>query len=649
MFKQYYAPLNYKESRFGFNFSELKQKYLDAAPAANTNEKFYALMNKFVAEFKDAHTQAVFTESELPARSRVAYLGFKGKRVGQYFVVTNLLPTSSDVSFPIKIGDIISKADGLDLVQYVKTKLIKFRDFGNDEANLTGQMGNIFSRYSLEMPIPTEKNITLNVISAGVEKTITLPWVVKDLYVFKKEQNDALNKDKKTKTETAQTLTLDVPADLRFEFGFLNAENKIINILPEFMKYVRGAPGFNFFKTFKLFNYHPVWGVAETTTPTVADATDPFSELRKVRYVPTEAIPVTGAKIFPSYITREEIVDQNGNGVGSEALVGYIYISTFSTAESDAVALSEFKNTVKTLRALGVQRLIIDTIGNGGGSLLLGLEMAQALTNTKVAMPEIQFMLSDSKIDEFEQNSLMAPTDAERELNKRIYEALLEDQNGGQRLSRRFSSEELFAFPLQPDTLVKGTDFVTVLLVDETCASMCDIFAGVLQDNQIGVVLGARTMGAGGNVVMHVEAPNSHMRLAQTESLLLRADGTYLENNGVTPNVLYPVNATVLSQYEPVKAYAVRMLTTKFVAETPVVVPEAAPASKVEETPAADVEEASETAAPTPKVEPAPAKDDAGAEQSVPMVPMNNEDKDGVNVGDGATDEDTAGDPPLAE
>jgi C-terminal processing protease CtpA/Prc len=72
---------------------------------------------------------------------------------------------------------------------------------------------------------------------------------------------------------------------------------------------------------------------------------------------------------------------------------------------------------------------------------------------------------------------------------------------------------------------------------------MCDIFAGILQDNKMATIVGSRTMGAGGNVVSHNQSPNAHLDLRQTESLMVRkhpdADQgpSYIENFGITPEV----------------------------------------------------------------------------------------------------------------
>jgi C-terminal processing protease CtpA/Prc len=67
-------------------------------------------------------------------------------------------------------------------------------------------------------------------------------------------------------------------------------------------------------------------------------------------------------------------------------------------------------------------------------------------------------------------------------------------------------------------------------------------------------------MGAGGNVVGYSQAPNSHFDVRQTESLIVRKDGSYIENVGVTPDVVVPVANYTASKYKEVRAAAIKAL-----------------------------------------------------------------------------------------
>jgi len=189
----------------------------------------------------------------------------------------------------------------------------------------------------------------------------------------------------------------------------------------------------------------------------------------------------------------------------------------------------------------------------------LGMKIAQALSNEKVVMPEIQFRLSDSWLDEFENGSLTAGSDTERELFRRLLENSEQERKAGQWLTRRYNIESLFPYQLKQNENL-DSKLNIVIMVNEMCASMCDIFAGIMQDNKLATIVGSRTVGAGGNVVNHPQAPNSKISVSQTESLILRRDGSYIENNGVTPDVVMPVVESSTSKYEAVRRKALEVL-----------------------------------------------------------------------------------------
>jgi len=82
----------------------------------------------------------------------------------------------------------------------------------------------------------------------------------------------------------------------------------------------------------------------------------------------------------------------------------------------------------------------------------------------------------------------------------------------------------------------------------------------MLQDAGLAKVVGTQTMGAGGNVVNYNQAPNSHFDVRQTESLILRKDGSYIENVGVTPDVVVPVADYAGSKYKEVREAGLKAL-----------------------------------------------------------------------------------------
>ena len=86
-----------------------------------------------------------------------------------------------------------------------------------------------------------------------------------------------------------------------------------------------------------------------------------------------------------------------------------------------------------------------------------------------------------------------------------------------------------------------------MILTDEMTASAAEFFSAVLQDNQRGMIFGARTMGAGGNVNDYQVTTYSFATATVTESLMSRKNSVavdnfpsspYVENVGVRPDTV---------------------------------------------------------------------------------------------------------------
>lgn len=560
-YEENYAPLNYKEERYGFKWDQLKQKYIAEAQATKTNEEFYKVAYEFVAEFKDAHNSASITTATLPARAKIAYLGFTGKRQGDKLRVTEFLPTSQSEQFPVKAGDLIKKLNGVALTDIVKNELTLYRNLGQDESNLTYHMPNIFKRISNVNGLPESEMAALTIMRGDEEIEVVLPWVVQDVYVFKQEQEKAAGKKAENGTEPAS-------ADMMaaFKIGYINFFGKLDENHTMLEKITRYLPSFKWHNTFRFVDDMPVWMVelnrrlAEGEEDEKKVALSPRETLAKERDIPDGARMVETSTVFPAYTVMQPVLNAEGKEVGRKLLT-YVRLDTFSPAGGEDQVVAEMKALLKAMRDSGSSDLVIDMIDNGGGSVALGLRLAQALSATRVAMPEIQFRLSNSWVDNFETESLMAKTATERTLSGKVLGKLLEDRAAGKRLSRRMPVESLLDWPEGPNKDIKEKLNI-VLLVNEMCASMCDIFTATLKDNGLAKVVGARSMGAGGNVVNYAAAPNSNMQIRQTESLILRADGSYVENNGVTPDVEMAVNEDEAAKYAGVRAKAFALLTT---------------------------------------------------------------------------------------
>ena len=558
-----YGPLEYKAARLGFNVEDLKNRYRDAARATANNDEFYLLLHRFVAEFKDAHTKGDLMNSELPGRGTTAYLGFTGERRGDVLYVKELLPTTTSSSaYPIQVGDSIVTLDGKDLATAVREQLVAYRDLGNDESNLTFHFNKLFTRVSTHTPLPTAENAVLTVKnSAGVVRTEVLPWIVKDLATFESEQARARGATVALQSSTAGVTRL----------GFLGFDGRMFFPVEAMERIRYGSRAFNFWNNFQFvdnaagwttdFDVDPKTGamLARDRNFTAAD------RLRVARSVPEGAIMITEAATYPAYVSREtvSVSDAAGTSNNITRLVGTIWIDTFAPTTGADLVLRQFKATLAAFKTLGVRDVVIDLVNNGGGAVELGVKLAQALSAKRIALPSIQLRLNDRWMDDLQGGTLAGASDTERELLRRVFTTAQADFAAGQRLSRAYPVEFLMPFTLTPNEAVGEEGFHIALMVNEMCASMCDIFTAIMKDNGMAVVVGNKTMGAGGNVVgLNSSAPNSHFQLNQTESLIVRSSGAFVENEGIEPDVTVATSADRGFKYASVRRKAIEALLT---------------------------------------------------------------------------------------
>ncbi|MBK9294477.1 MAG: hypothetical protein IPM57_08530 [Oligoflexia bacterium] len=515
-FEEFYAPKEYKERIHKFNFKELRRKYFSLTRETKNNEEFYALMNKYVAEFKDAHVSLTLSASSFAGRARIAYLGVNGVRQGEHYVVTELLPNVSRMHSPLQIGDVVTHIDHVPVLEYIEKNLVPYRNLGNMNSNHTALMGALFTRVSLKFPIPeqTEVELTVKRLTSKTPEQLKMPWIVKDLADFK------LDIEKSTKKKSS----LKIEVEPGTSISLLDQNGNALTV-EDFKKFVEERNNIDNY----LYTEISGWTASKEVLKTKAQKTG-FELLKAEREVPSSALPVAEAKTYPAYVSAE-------NTPEGKKLVGYVRISDFTKPEN---SVEELKTTLKKFQELGVKDLVVDTLSNPGGSLLLMMRLAQAFTPEKLSMPGQQFGLSEWWLDNIQKMSL-STTGATQELYKRLYADLKNQFEEGKKISRTYSLEELIPYNLKPNSDL-AYKFNIAILVNEMNASCGDIFPMIMQENKAAVIVGTRTMGAGGNVVKFSQAPHSHADISQTLSLIVKKDGSYLENNGVVPDVEFDPN-----------------------------------------------------------------------------------------------------------
>ena len=539
-FDEYYAPSEYKAKLHSFDYEKLKKSALKEAEKTTSNEEFYRVMHKFVAMFKDAHTSTQLSSAHLPGRASIAYTGLAGVRKEDNLKITKILPTfTKDSAYPLKVGDTISHINGKAIKDIILNDLVTYKDLGQDEANISAHMGRLFSRLSIHTPHPVDADITLTVTNGTTHEDVIVPWIVKDYYTFTNEQVAAA-----TKKADAPELSFFAGDKYMAVAGAEKAyrlldriesvEESLLGDVKEFIRLFTKTDSYALWQaklnSFFVNDVDPYWDIKDSK----GEIKSSLGAIKRVRNLPSKVIEVPGTMFMPAYMRQVAELDASGKATGKDKLVGYILLPSFSLPANADV---ELKKTLNVFKQWKVKSVIVDMLDNGGGSLVAGLKLAQAFSAEKLDFPTIQFGLNEHWLDDFDSLRLTAPSDAEREIYRRLYDTILSERESGKRLSSAVGMDVFTAFPFKANADLEKYDFEFVFLINEMCASMCDIFAGIVQDNKIGTIMGTQSMGAGGNVVQHFAAPNSGLVISQTESLILRSNGKYIENNGIVPDV----------------------------------------------------------------------------------------------------------------
>ena len=176
---------------------------------------------------------------------------------------------------------------------------------------------------------------------------------------------------------------------------------------------------------------------------------------------------------------REKVEVPTVNAQMMEDEIGYIQITEF-----DSVTVSQFSDALKKLEEEGMEKLIVDVRNNPGGMLTSVCEILDQM------LPE----------------GLMVYTE-DKEGNRSEYSS---------------DEEHQFTKPL-------------AVLVNENSASASEIFAGAIQDYDLGTIVGTTTYGKG--IVQTTYSLEDGSALKLTTAKYYTPGGTNIHEKGITPDV----------------------------------------------------------------------------------------------------------------
>ncbi|MDD2715583.1 MAG: S41 family peptidase [Candidatus Wallbacteria bacterium] len=239
--------------------------------------------------------------------------------------------------------------------------------------------------------------------------------------------------------------------------------------------------------------------------------------------------------------------------------IGHIWIRQYGGWTS-----SQFSTMVQSLAEC--DGLLIDQRNNPGGSGGLMFSVVMNLADKDFQNSVFSVRLNRkwlSSIQDQYEGYLNDSTATTEEIAtiKGYYDTMFKNVADGKAFS---DFMPLFWVPTLP---AAGQSFKKPILfmINSQCYSCGDITPAILQDNCKGQrikIYGETTAGAGGNVNSYGPLMLSELNISLTESIIRRADGTFIENSGISPDVKDEyTRADLVSSSQGTDSYSTRALT----------------------------------------------------------------------------------------
>lgn len=216
--------------------------------------------------------------------------------------------------------------------------------------------------------------------------------------------------------------------------------------------------------------------------------------------------------------------------------VGYLRIPHYSWEKgTEDLRYEQYEFAIEQLEKNTVG-LIIDQDHNCGGSVFFLEKMIGLFADKPFQGLEFQFLGSRAEYLDFR---TWVEGDAKRTLQGQDWLGVVDLVKKAWEGSDRLTAKTTFHNnrKLAPNA-VRYTKPI-VMLIDEMSGSGGDAFPVMMQGMGRAVLMGKRTMGAGGHVTPMPNLNNSASRVSITKSMFYRPDGVPVENNGAEPNIVY--------------------------------------------------------------------------------------------------------------
>jgi len=496
IFKTYYGPYQYKESRFGFSIEQLAMNLKQQAMSSKTDEEFMGYVMQFGAALQDGHVQFRVENSASNVRRYtipILLMDIEGKAI-----IGSISKDLSDWT-GLKVGDEVLSVDGQTPAE-IRLLAQKYKKFATDLSN-QALIINTFSRSSFMTDIIPQKPLaTVKVLKKNNEIAFfEIPWT-QDKY------NAVLDSIIRTRPGT---LNLSVP--------FADEYNAIVpdshlgqmgQVEPVFLT-PQALSTYGFVKVYPSSAALMRFGLKGDEKPGI------YAALYK--FLGKTILLVRSATYSPS--------DYNGA----------VYLKAYMALLSEYESLADV--------------LVLDQTHNPGGSYCASFYDIFAKPGDVQGVEKVR---ADRKWI----NDLFINWPVTENPAGNIWDTKLL-QSWGSVVEKAYDNHEFLS---EPFPLFTGSSFATkqaytwtkpmLVLIDELAGSCGDIFPMLVKANKRAKLFGRQTMGLGGNVEPVGQLNHSRITVSLTRGLFYpyRTDGVvqnsdYIENNGVLPD--YEYNHTV--------------------------------------------------------------------------------------------------------
>lgn len=495
-FERSYGPLRWKKTTIGLDWKKNVEDFRAKVIAARSDGEFYRVMAQFLASLQDAHVTAT-----IPSNFR-ANLGFLCDYIEGKVLIDIIdplrLPT---MLFPFKKGDQLIAIGGVP-VEKLMDEFIKVDNSGFELSRKRIAAVRLTSRREGSGLVVPKGTTTITVLPKGAAapQTVTITWA--------RFGTPLVELDDLSQLMSSDSLADSVPQ--ANDFDSFQGELKKLPMFTMALPYEK---------------------VAEWQRTGVTD----IGSLKPMFNLPEGSVQIPGVK------TTAVTFDSNGKKIGLLRIPSY---GDDKLLEDLARAVIEMEKTTDVL--------VIDQTNNPGGSVSLVSDITSLFADKSYTdmvfeiRPSLQWLSTAQGINQEIADMLKAdPNSAVGNALKARF-AYMEDEMRESLAARKFATTPMslnlmgqFGM-IQPQPKIHYSKPI-LMLINEFDFSGGDAFPAIMKDNGRVTLFGQRTTGAGGNVRGYGPLANSFFKFTVTESLMVRPNGKYMENLGISPDIVYDI------------------------------------------------------------------------------------------------------------